>query len=63
MCERDNQPTKITVELVSSADVRRLEARDEEIRKEVKQLEDRIAGVHRTLYELIERISRLTGCK
>lgn len=50
---------KIVVELVQSADVTRLEARDEELRNEIKQLEKKIEGLHRTLYESLEAVAKI----
>ena len=55
----DQQPIRIVVEGVSSADVRRLEARDEEVRSEVARLEHKLDGLHRTIYELIETIGNV----
>lgn len=55
----DQQPNKIIVELVSSADVKRLEARDEELRELIKQQDRKIDGLHRTVYELMDLISKL----
>lgn len=52
------QPVKIVVELVSSADVKRLEARDDDLREEIKRLEKRLEGVNRTLYELLETLAQ-----
>lgn len=54
----DMQPVKIVVELVQSADVTRLEARDEELRQEIKQLERKLEGLHRTVYESLEAVAR-----
>lgn len=54
----DDQPVRIVVEVVSHADVKRLEARDEEIRELIKNQDKRIEGLHRTLYELIEAIGK-----
>lgn len=54
----EQQPMKIVVELVQSADVTRLEARDEELRNEIKQLERKLEGLHRTVYESLEAVSR-----
>ena len=51
--------SKITVELVSSADVKRLEARDEDLRELIRQQNQRIDGLHQTVYELMDLISRL----
>lgn len=55
----DQQPNKIIVELVSSADVKRLEARDEELREIIRQQDRKIDGLHRTVYELMDLISKL----
>lgn len=53
------QPIRIVVEVVSSADVKRLEACDDEIRVEVARLESKLDGLHRTIYELIETIGNI----
>lgn len=55
----DNSLQRIVVELVSSADVKRLEGRDDEIRNELKRVEQKVDGLHRTMYELMEAISNL----
>ena len=55
----DNPPQRIVVELVSSADVKRLEGRDDEIRNELKRVEQKVDGLHRTMYELMEALSNL----
>lgn len=55
----EQQPSKIIVELVSSADVKRLEARDEDLREFIRQQNQRIDGLHRTIYELMDLISKL----
>jgi len=55
----EDQPIRIVVEVVSSADVKRLEARDDDVRAEVTRLEHKIEGLHRTIYELIETIGKL----
>ena len=52
-------PTRIVVEVVSSADVKRLEDRDDDIRSEVARLEAKLDGLHRTIYELIETIGNI----
>ena len=57
----DQQPTKIIVEVVSSADVKRLEASDEALRSLIVQQDKRIEGLHRTIYELMELIRKLRG--
>ena len=53
------QPIRIVVEVVSSADVKRLEARDEDVLAEVSRLEGKLEGLHRTIYELLETISTI----
>lgn len=50
---------RIIVELVSSADVKRLEDRDDELRNEIKRVEQKIDGLHRSMYELMEAFSSL----
>lgn len=55
----DEPSQRIVVELVSSADVKRLEDRDDEIRNELKRVEQKVDGLHRTIYELMEAISKL----
>lgn len=52
-------PTRIVVEVVSSADVKRLEGLYEESRAEVARLESKLDGLHRTIYELIETIGNI----
>ena len=54
----EQQPVRVVVELVQSADVARLEARDEALRQEIKQLEKKIEGLHRTLYESLEALAK-----
>lgn len=50
---------RIIVEVISHADVARLEARDEELRGEIKRLEDKVDGLHRTIYEILDVIKKL----
>lgn len=50
---------RIVVELVSSADVRALEARDDANSLEVAQLRKEVEGLRRSFYELLERFSEL----
>lgn len=54
-----DQPIRIVVEVVSSAEVKRLEKRDEDVRSEVANLEQKINALHRTIYELMEALSNL----
>lgn len=55
----DREPRRIIVEVISAADVARLEGRDEDLRREISRLEGRIEGLHRTIYELMETIGKL----
>lgn len=57
----DQEPLRIVVEVVSSADVKRLEARDDDLRALIKSQAEKIDGLHRTIYELMEVISKLRG--
>ena len=57
----DHEPLRIVGEVVSSADVKRLEARDDDLRALIKSQADKIDGLHRTIYELMEVISKLRG--
>ena len=47
--------TRIVVELVSSADVRRLEDRDDAVMAELNQVRREMEGLRRSFYELLER--------
>lgn len=58
MSDSQQQPTRIVVELVSSESVRRLEARDDDLREEIKRLEKRLEGLNRSFYELLEAIAQ-----
>ncbi len=50
----DQQPIRVVVELVSSADVKRLEGSDDELRNELKQLREENEALRRSFYELLE---------
>ena len=50
----EQQPIRVVVELVSSADVKRLEGRDDEVLQEVKQLRKENEALRRSFYELLE---------
>ena len=52
-------PQHITVEVVSSAEVKRLEARDEELRSEIARVEGKLNALHRSMYELMAAFSEL----
>jgi len=47
-------PTRIVVELVSSADVARLEARDDDLLKELNKFRKENEALRRQFYELLE---------
>ena len=53
----NDQECRIVVEMVSSADVRRLEAADQDLLSEIKRLEGLIEAQRRTMYELMETIA------
>lgn len=59
MVPGSDQPVRIVVEMVSSEAVKRLETRDDDLRDEIKRLEKRIEGLNRTIYELMDVISKL----
>lgn len=50
----DAQPIRIQVELMSSAEVKRLEGRDDDLREELKQLRSEYVALRRSFYELLE---------
>lgn len=57
----DQEPVRIVVEVVSHADVKRLEARDDDVLAEVRRVESKVDGLHRTIYELMEALGNLRG--
>lgn len=57
----DREPVRIIVEVVSHADVSRLEARDDDVMSEVRRVEAKLDGLHRTLYEVMEALGNLRG--
>lgn len=57
----DQEPMRIVVEVISSADVKRLEGRDDDLWQEIARVEGKLEGLHKTLYELMERLSRPRG--
>ena len=59
MSQAEQQPQRIIVEVISHADVERLERRDEDLRNEIKALEGKIEGLHRTIYDVMEALGRL----
>lgn len=50
---------RIVIEVISHPDVARLEARDEELRSEIKRVEGKVDGLHRTIYEILDVIKKL----
>lgn len=56
-----DEPKRIIVEVISHADVARLEARNEDLRKEIAECNRKIEGLHRTIYELLESFSGKKG--
>ncbi len=55
----DKPERRIILEVLTPESVKRLEARDDELREEINNLNNRIAGLHRTIYELIDTIAQL----
>lgn len=55
----DREPLRIVVEVVSSADVKRLEGRDDDLREEIRRVEKKLEGLHGTMYELMETLGNL----
>ena len=64
---RKRSERRIVVELVSAADVARLEARDEAVKAEQAAITDeltrRVEGLHHQLYEVIDALGRLRNKK
>lgn len=58
---------RIVIELVSAADVARLEARDAAVKAEQTRIADelnrRVDGLHHQLYEVIDALGRLRNKK
>lgn len=52
--QTEGKPVRVVVELLSSADVARLEARDETVLVEVAQLRKEVEGLRRSFYDLLE---------
>ena len=53
----ERQETRIVVELVSSADVKRLEEADASLLDEIKRVEGLVEGLHKTFYEYLNRVA------
>ena len=56
-------PVRVVVELLSNAEVKRLEDRDDDVRKEVLQLRREVEALRRSFYELLERFGSITKNK
>ena len=50
---------RIVIEVLTPEAVQRLEARDEALRVELQALENRVEGLHATMYELLEAFGDL----
>ena len=61
--KRRSANRSVIVQLVSAADVQRLEARDDTLQASLDQrctaIESRVEALHRQLYEVMEALSRL----
>lgn len=55
----DKPERRIILEVLTPESVKRLEARDDELRDEITNINNRISGLHRTIYELIDTIAQL----
>lgn len=55
----DKPERRIILEVLTPEIVKRLEARDDELREEIAKLDNRMSGLHRTIYELIDTIGKL----
>ena len=53
----ERQETRIVVELLSSADVKRLEERDNELLQEIKRVDERLGKLHQMFFEYIEKVA------
>lgn len=59
MQQNEQNPVRVVVELMSPADVKRLDDSDDDIRKQIKELERKLEGLHRTIYDVMEALGRL----
>ena len=55
----DQQPLKVVVEVVTPEVVSRLEADNQLLRQELKQVRDRLNALHATVYRLLETVGDL----
>lgn len=53
------QPVKVVVEVVTPEVVSRLEADNQLLRQELKQVRDRLNALHATVYRLLETVGDL----
>ena len=53
------QPLKVVVEVVTPEVVNRLEADNQLLRQELKQVRDRLNALHATVYRLLETVGDL----
>lgn len=52
----ERQETRIVVELVSSADVKRLEERDDDLRAEIKRVEGLVEGLRNIFRDYLDSL-------
>ena len=55
----EQQPVKVVVEVVTPEVVSRLEADNQLLRQELKQVRDRLNALHATVYRLLETVGDL----
>ena len=55
----DKPERRIVLEVLTPETVSRLEARDDDLRQEINNINKRMDGLHRTIYELIDAIGKL----
>ena len=55
----EQQPLKVVVEVVTPEVVSRLEADNQLLRQELKQVRDRLNALHATVYRLLETVGDL----
>lgn len=53
------KPTRVVVEIVTPEVVNRLEADNQLLRQEMKQLRDKHEALHRTVYRLMDTVADL----
>jgi len=55
-----DEPVRVVVELLSSAEVKRLEDRDDDVRRDVAQLRREVEALRRSFYDLLERFGSIS---